>query len=166
MGKKKNKNITVEVDVEKKYEEDVTVNINDQEVTLDKSIAKDIVKLNKKGYETLFCCSGHKEKLTNGNTSYSCFYVIIKIKKDFDYNRFFKNFPRELHAAITLRDAPKAITIGDDLAVFAKEKDRTLYIRAEECIRSNWNNKKLDQATMEFNDAIARNVFHRFVKDL
>ena len=50
------------INMKNKYIDSKTFEINDDIFEVDEAIAESIVLLNKKGYKTLFCCSGHNDK--------------------------------------------------------------------------------------------------------
>ena len=154
-----------------RLEKTVKMTIGGKKVKIDKKIAKDIKKLNEKGYRTRYSCSGHMS-FYDGNPTFGDFYVTIdKVPKDIDFNKFIRNIPKELSVEIEYSRDGKYFNENEYISCLDYNRP-VITIRGNETLMVNASGYKykfgddIYKGVFCLNNAIARQAFHKFVKSL
>ena len=128
-----------------KHMKTVKVELNNKTVNIDKPIASDILKLNNKGYKTLYCCAGHKKKGFDKTKLIYDFYVVIKFNAEDNYKKIkiINNMPKHLMIEI----------------IYPLKDDNIRFIlRPSYIYKNRFSHKELTK--------ISRKEFHKLVESL
>lgn len=134
--------------------------INNKRVKIDRPLVEDIIALNEKGYETMFCCAGHVQK---DPQSINNFYVVIRLHEDYNINKMILNIPDHLKFEIHKKMDPKKYVRKYEGAFENTFKDEVWFvIRPNDFTATGRSRKKVHEIITER----ARDAFHKYVKSL